>query len=104
MEEFDRRSPLISHRSTVKYQEELSQPAGKFHIHDESLNWDTKLKIELSSSIRTIRLSADVGGLSLRININALDGKVNLEQLEVLENLQPEFKIVYYCFYQNFDF
>ena len=90
IQEFEnRRSPLLSHRSTVKIQEDLSAPAGKFHIHDDDYpNLDTKLKIELSASIRTIRLSADVGGLSLRININALDGKVNLEQLEVLENVQ----------------
>ena len=51
---------------------------------------ETKIKIEVVASIRTIKLSADIGGLSLQIKIWSLDGNVKLEQLELQENLQVD--------------
>jgi hypothetical protein len=83
------RTPILSHRSTVKIQEDLNGPHGRLFAPDEmdEPNLDTKLKIEIIFNIRTIRLSADVGGLSLRININSLDGKLNLEQLKLLDDV-----------------
>ena len=86
---------MLSHRPTVKIQEELYSPAGKLHVPSFDSDSDgpileTKIKIEVVASIRTIKLSADIGGLSLQIKISSLDGMVNLEQLELQENLQVD--------------
>lgn len=89
--ETEQQSTTISRlaRSTVVQARELHQPGGKFHStsNDSDLDTETILKIDISFSIKTTRLSADVGGLSLSIQLNALDGSVNLEQLRYVQEV-----------------